>query len=58
MLALPRWRVVLVALTSKLSFGRLYGVIGTLAIVLSFVRCGRLPRLERRQEERQVVAVD
>ncbi|HEX5782372.1 MAG TPA: NADH-quinone oxidoreductase subunit L [Solirubrobacteraceae bacterium] len=53
-LAFPLAGTVIIALTSKLGLGRLYGVIGTLAIFLSFLASvGAYMELD----ERQVVAV-
>jgi NADH-quinone oxidoreductase subunit L len=58
-LAFPLGGAVLIALTSKLELGRLHGVIGTLAIALSFVAAiGAFSELRSLgEEERQVVAV-
>ncbi|HWM11712.1 MAG TPA: NADH-quinone oxidoreductase subunit L [Solirubrobacteraceae bacterium] len=53
-LAFPLAGTVLIALTSKLALGRVHGIIGTLAIALSFVAAiGAFMELD----ERQVVAV-
>ena len=59
MLAFPLAGAVLIALTSKLGLGRVYGVIGTLAIFLSFLAAvGAYSELQSLgEEERQVVAV-
>ena len=58
-LAFPLAGCVLIALTSKLFRGRVHGVIGTLAIALSFLAAiGAFSELQSRdEEERQVVAV-
>jgi NADH-quinone oxidoreductase subunit L len=58
-LAFPLAGCVIIALTFKLSLGRLHGVIGTLAIALSFAAAvGAYFELESLgEEERQVVAV-
>jgi NADH-quinone oxidoreductase subunit L len=58
-LAFPLAGTVIIALTSKLEVGRLHGVIGTLAIALSFLASiGAFSELQSLgEEERQVVAV-
>ena len=58
-LAFPLAGCVLIALTSRLALGRLHGVIGTLAIALSFAASiGAFSELRSLgAEERQVVAV-
>ena len=58
-LAFPLAGSVIIALTSKLGLGRLYGVIGTLVIALSFLAAiGAYSELQSLgEEERQVVAV-
>jgi NADH-quinone oxidoreductase subunit L len=58
-LAFPLAGCVLISLTYKLQVGRLHGIIGTLAIALSFAAAiGALSELQSLgEEERQVVAV-